>query len=67
MQIMKRAKSGGEIIAFNDDPESVREESLRRVARAGYTRGKTKIMADAPNDRYRENYDKIDWSKKGDK
>lgn len=33
MEILKRAKSGGEIVSWNED---VRDEALRRGAKSGY-------------------------------
>lgn len=55
----------GEIVPWNENESNVREEVLRRNAKAGYcTRngepvGRTKIMAQPANDRYRKNYVKI--------
>lgn len=37
MEILKRAKSGGEIIPWNANEKDVREEVNRRTAKAGYT------------------------------
>ena len=67
LEIMKRAKSGGEVVPWNQD---VREEALRRNAKAGYCNSEGgpvssgRIVSKPANDRYRKNYDKIDWSKK---
>lgn len=36
MQILDRAKSGGEIVAFNESEANVQEEVLRRSHKAGY-------------------------------
>lgn len=36
MEILKRAKSGGEIIDWKENEGNVREEVLRRNAKAGY-------------------------------
>ena len=36
MEILKRAKSGGEIVPWNEKESNVREEVLRRNAKAGY-------------------------------
>ncbi|MCK4625692.1 MAG: hypothetical protein KAV00_10305 [Phycisphaerae bacterium] len=44
LEILKRAKSGGEIVAWNESEANVKEEVLRRNAKAGYCRGATKIM-----------------------
>ena len=64
---MKRAKgkADGEIVAWNENPENVREEALRRSAKAGYTTrtgeppGRTKIMSMPANDKYRKEYKRI--------
>ena len=48
LEIMKRAKSGGEVVPWNQD---VRDEALRRNVKAGYCNsdgspiGATKIMS----------------------
>jgi len=46
LEILKRAKgvSDGEVVAWNESESSVREEVLRRNAKAGYTRPSTKIQ-----------------------
>lgn len=36
MEILKRAKSGGEIVAWNESKDNVHEEVLKRNAKAGY-------------------------------
>jgi hypothetical protein len=36
MQIMKRAKSGGELIPFNESSETVKEEANLRASKAGF-------------------------------
>jgi len=66
LEILKRAKGdSGEIVAWNENPENVREEVNKRTAKAGYTtkygepEGRTKIMAQPANDRYRKNYKRI--------
>ena len=60
LEIIERAKSGGEIVDWNENPENVKEEAVRRGRKAGlYTRGRTKIMTLPSNRRYRENYVKI--------
>lgn len=51
MEIMKQAKKGGEIVPWNEGEDNLREEVLRRNAKAGYTTKygeppfATKIMA----------------------
>lgn len=65
MEIMKRAKSGGEIAAWNESESNVREEVLKRNAKAGYCNSdgspisSDRIVSMPANDRYRENYDRI--------
>ena len=67
LEILKRAKgkADGEIVPWNEDPNCVREEALRRNAKAGYcTRNgeppdRTKIMIAPPTQRYRKNYVRI--------
>ena len=65
MEILKRAKSGGEIIPWNEDSENVKEEVLRRNAKAGYCNSDgspinpDRIISMPANDKYRENYVKI--------
>jgi hypothetical protein len=60
----------GEIIPDYVSEKDLRDEVNRRTARAGYTTRagecpyRTKIMAQPPNEQYRKNYDKIDWSRK---
>ncbi len=59
LEIMKRAKSGGEVVPWNQD---VREEALRRNVRAGYCNSEGgpvssgKIITKPANNKYRENY-----------
>ena len=36
LEILERAKSGGEIVDWTENGENVREEVLRRNAKAGY-------------------------------
>jgi len=55
LEIIKRAKgNSGEIVDWNESESNVREEVLRRNAKAGYTnreggpRGATKIMTTVP-------------------
>jgi len=65
MEILKRAKEGGELVSFNHDEKDVKDEVNRRTARAGYTTRlgeppyRTKIMAAPPSKRYEENYTRI--------
>ena len=60
---------GGEIVAWNESEDNVREEVNRRTAKLGLSTkygecpSRTKIMSMPINDRYRKNYDNIDWSK----
>ena len=72
MEILKRAKgaSDGEIMPFGyNPPAGLREELNQRTYKAGYTnkeggpRNRTKIMAAPPNEQYRKNYDRINWSR----
>lgn len=64
---MKRAHGfqDGEIVDWNENPEAVREEVLRRNVKAGYCTkggepvGHTKIISQPSNDKYRKNYVKI--------
>ena len=37
MQIMKRARAGGEMVPFNADEKDVKDEVDRRTAKAGFT------------------------------
>ena len=56
--------------ALKNKNQDVREEALRRNAKAGYCNSEGgpassgRIVSKPANDRYRKNYDKIDWSKK---
>lgn len=67
MEILKRAKGfqSGEGVSAFESEANVKEEVMRRSAKAGYTTkngepiGRTKIMALPANDRYRKNYVKI--------
>jgi len=45
MEILKRAKSGGEIASFTENPETVKEEVDKRARKAGYTRYREKISS----------------------
>ena len=62
MEILKRAKSGGEIVPWNQD---VQKEALRRNARAGYCNSDGsqisvgKIIMKPANAQYRKNYRRI--------
>lgn len=59
-----------EIVPDSISRNDLIDESNRRSARAGYCSRsgeplkRCKIMIMPPNEKYRENYDKIDWSKK---
>lgn len=59
LEILKRAKSGGEVVPWNQD---VREEALRRNAKAGYCNSDgSQISADkgdSPRPFNKEKYDK---------
>lgn len=59
MEILKRAKSGGEIASFTENPETVKEEVDKRVRRAGYLQEHSKIMIAPPTRQYEENYRRI--------
>jgi len=66
LEILERAKGdSGEIVPWNESESNVREEVLRRNAKAGYcTRNgepncRTKIMAQPANAQYRKNYRRI--------
>lgn len=70
MEILKRAKTGGEIVAFNESESNVREEVNRRTYKAGLTNSEGgppitgNIRSMSFTKQGRENYDKIDWSKR---
>ena len=63
-------KVGGDLVPFDMDEKQLRDEVNSRTSKAGYTTRygeppcRSKIMIMPANDKYRENYDKIDWSKK---
>lgn len=65
MEIMKRAKSGGEVVAWNEKEDNVRDEVNRRAHKAGYTNREGgppatgRIISKPANDKYRENYVRI--------
>lgn len=71
LEIMKRAKSGGEIVAWNESEGNVREEVNRRMAKAGYCNRDGSSVGAGKGDRYRpvnkkkydENYERIYGSK----
>ena len=62
MEILKRAKSGGEIVPWNQD---VREEALRRNVKAGYCNSDSsrissdRIIIKPATEQYRKNYRRI--------
>lgn len=57
-----------ELVPDNVSESDLRDEVLRRNAKAGYTTRlgeppyRTKIMAQPPTEKYRRNYDKINWN-----
>ena len=58
LEILKRAKSGGEVVPWNQD---VREEALRRNAKAGYCNSdgspvRDRIIIKPSTEQYRKNY-----------
>ena len=65
MEILKRAKSGGELVSFNHDEKDIKDEVNRRTAKAGYTTRlgeppyRTKAMTLPPNKKYEESYTRI--------
>lgn len=59
MEILKRAKSGGEVASFTENPETVREECELRMKRAGYFKRNSKIIIKPPSKKYEENYVRI--------
>jgi hypothetical protein len=59
LEILKRAKSGGEIVSFTENAESVKEEVLRRSAKAGLRRSSGRIIMKPANEQYRKNYRRI--------
>jgi len=60
----------GDIIPASVSEKDLKDEVNRRTSRAGYTTRagespyRTKVMAAPPNEQYRKNYDRIDWSRK---
>ncbi|KKK76802.1 hypothetical protein LCGC14_2859980 [marine sediment metagenome] len=70
-KVLEMAKGNdGEIVAWNENKSNVREEVLRRNAKAGYSTrngeptSSGRIRSMPANDEYRQNYDEIDWSRK---
>jgi len=67
MEIIKRAKSGGEIVPWNENEANVREEVLKRNERAGYCESDGSPVSAGKGDRFRpvdkkkydENYERI--------
>lgn len=53
LEILKRAKSGGEIVAFNESEDNVREEVLKRNAKAGYCTRDGSPLGAGKGDRFR--------------
>lgn len=62
MEILKRAKSGGEIVDWNEGEANVKEEVNRRTCKAGYTNREGgppatgRIIIKPPTEQYRKNY-----------
>ncbi len=62
LEILKRAKSGGEVVPWN---QVVRDEALRRNAKAGYCNrdgspvSSGKIISKPSTPKYRKNYRRI--------
>ena len=59
LEIMKRAKSGGEIVSFTENEDNVKEEVLRRSAKAGLRKISGRIIMKPATPQYRKNYRKI--------
>ena len=59
MEILERAKSGGEIVSFTENEDNVKEEVLRRSAKVGLHRSSGKIIMKPATEQYRKNYRKI--------
>jgi hypothetical protein len=67
LEILKRAKSGGEIIHWNESESNVKEEVFRRNAKAGYcnrdgspvSSGKGDHFRPVNKKKYDKNYEKI--------
>lgn len=58
MEILKRAKSGGEVASFSENPENVKEEVYKRAKRAGYLQSREKISSGWTR-RFEKNFIKI--------
>ncbi len=62
LEIINRAKSGGEITSFLESSETVREEAVRRGCKAGICNSEGgpvrsgKIISMPSNEQYRKNY-----------
>ncbi len=56
LEILKRAKSGGEIVSFTENAETVKEEVRHRETKAGYRRNSGRIIMKPANAQYRKNY-----------
>ncbi len=59
LEIMKRAKSGGEIVSFTENAETVKEEVRYREAKAGYRRSSGRIIMKPATEHYRKEYRRI--------
>ena len=67
LQILKRAKGGGERVNWNESENNVREEVNKRTCKAGHTNkeggpvgaGKGDVYRPVNKKKYDENYDKI--------
>jgi hypothetical protein len=55
LEILKRAKGAadGEVAAWNENPENVKEEALKRSAKAGYCERDGTPKGAGKGDRYR--------------
>lgn len=69
MEILKRSKGqSGEGVSFLESEGNVKEEVVRRGCKAGICNSEGgpvssgNIRSMPATDKYRENYDKIDWS-----
>ena len=65
MEILERAKSGGEIVDWNEGEANVKEEVNRRTCKAGLTNREGgppatgRIIIKPPTEQYRKNYRRI--------
>ena len=65
LEILKRAKSGGEGVSFLESEANVREEVNRRTCKAGLTNREGRppatgrIIIKPPTEQYRKNYRRI--------